>query len=183
MSTEIKTLELTVPEGVNLNIEKNKLLVSGPKGQVARDFPQGIEIKAADKKVHISAIDVNAQTRALVGTYRAHLKNMFDGVQKPFVYKLKVCSTHFPITTTVSGSEFLISNFLGEKRARKAKIPPGVTVSVSGEIVTVESVNLELAGMTATRIEQATRISAKDRRVFQDGIYITEKYGKIIGAV
>jgi len=181
MSTEIKTRFVEIPQAMSIHIEQGKITVKGPKGQVSRDFPRDIEIKTVDNKVQISAKMVNALTRALVGTFSAHIKNMFGGVQTPYIYKLKTCSTHFPMTATVSGSEFSVTNFLGEKRPRKVSIPQNVTVKVDGEIITVESLDIELAGKTATRIEQATRVSAKDRRVFQDGIYITEKAGKPVG--
>ena len=38
----------------------------------------------------------------------------------------------------------------------------------------------EKAGMMASRIEQAARVTNRDRRVFQDGVYITEKAGEAI---
>jgi len=181
MSIEIKTRVVEVPQGTSISVEHGKLLAKGPIGEVTRDLPRYINIKIMGNKVEISAKSVNAATRALVGTYESHIKNMLKGVQTPYIYKLKICATHFPMTATVSGSEFSVTNFLGEKRPRKVSIPKNVIVKVSGEIITVESVDLELAGMTATRVEQSTHVSAKDRRVFQDGIYIIEKQGKPVG--
>ena len=53
-------------------------------------------------------------------------------------------------------------------------------VKVEGSEIIIESTNKELAGQAAADIEQLTRITNKDRRIFQDGIYITEKDGKKI---
>ena len=105
---------------------------------------------------------------------------MIAGVQKPYVYKLKVIGTHFPITVNQQGEEMQIQNFLGEKKPRKVKLIKEVTVKIQGDIVTVESADVEKAGMIASRIEQATRVRRKDRRTFQDGIYIIEKAGEPI---
>jgi large subunit ribosomal protein L6 len=102
---------------------------------------------------------------------------MLKGVQEPFVYKLKACSSHFPMTVSVTGNKLSIKNFLGEKTPREVTFKPGVKVTVAGDQITVESADLELAGDAASKIELATFISERDRRVFQDGIYMTHKAG------
>ena len=55
-----------------------------------------------------------------------------------------------------------------------------VDVNVNGDIVEISSRDIELAGLTATRMEQLTRVTRRDRRVFQDGIFIIEKAGKVL---
>jgi len=60
------------------------------------------------------------------------------------------------------------------------KILPGVEVEVDKEWVTLWSTDKELAGRTAADFERVTKIRKRDRRVFQDGIYITNKAGRDI---
>jgi large subunit ribosomal protein L6 len=78
----------------------------------------------------------------------------------------------------VQGDKFVIDNFLGEKYPRKAKILKNVTVEVKGQDVTLKGIDKEIVSQTAAIIEQITKITNRDLRVFQDGIYITEKDGK-----
>lgn len=177
-------MELTVdiPAGIEVTIDRAHFTVKGPKGQVVREFPKHVIIKKVENKIEISTKETTADARALVGTFTAHLKNMFAGVVTPYLYKLKVASIHFPITVTIENGILLVKNFLGEKRARRAEIPAGVIAKVQGEYITIESVDIELAGMTATRIERATRITGRDRRSFLDGIYLVEKAGVAVTA-
>lgn len=125
-------MELTIPNGVEVTLEKARMIVKGPKGQIAREFPKDIEIKKEGGKIEVSTKQKTAAARALVGTYTAHMKNMLAGVQTPYVYKLKIASVHFPITVTIENGVLLAKNFLGEKRPRRAKIPENVAVKVQG---------------------------------------------------
>ncbi len=69
----------------------------------------------------------------------------------------------------------LIKNFLGEKKPRVAKILPGVEVNIEKNIITISSPNKELAGQTSANFEKATHVRNRDRRKFQDGIFIIKK--------
>ena len=103
---------------------------------------------------------------------------MIKGVQKPYVYTLKICSGHFPMNVSVSGEKFIVKNFLGEKTPRILNVKPGVSVKVEGDHITVESADKGLASQVSADIEQLTRRPGFDTRVFQDGCYIIVKDGK-----
>jgi large subunit ribosomal protein L6 len=103
---------------------------------------------------------------------------MIKGVQEGFTYKLKICSGHFPMSVALKGNTFEIKNFIGEKVPRTLKIKQGADVKIEGDQITVHATDKELAGTTAGAIEKLTRRPGFDKRIFQDGIYITEKDGK-----
>ena len=112
----------------------------------------------------------------MINTITAHINNMVKGVQEKFEYKLKICFSHFPFSIEIKGDEAIIKNFLGEKIPRKLKISG--EVDINKDIITIKSVDKELAGQIAANFEQATRIKSKDKRVFQDGCYIISKDGR-----
>jgi len=70
-----------------------------------------------------------------------------------------------------------VKNYMGETVPRTLKIKPGVEVVIKEPEITVTSPSKELSALTAAAIEQLTRRANFDRRVFQDGIYITHKDG------
>ena len=173
--------EVEVPEGVEVTVEGNTVKVKGPKGELERELKYpGVKIFTEDGKVVVYKEFPRKKDIAIVRTFKAHIANMIKGVTEGFTYRLKVVYSHFPVTVKVQGDEVVVENFLGEKNPRKAKILPGVTVKVRGQEITVEGIDKEAVGQTAANIEQATRITKWDRRVFQDGIYIVEKAGKPI---
>jgi len=171
--------EVKIPENVQVKIEDYTVAVKGAKGELKRDFSfikgRGIYIKIEDSKVVIESFFADRRKKALIGTIASHIENMITGVTKGWRYKLKIVTTHFPVTVKVQGDKVYIENFLGEKAPRVAKILPGVKVTVKGRDVIVEGIDIEAVGQTAANIELATKVKDKDRRVFVDGIYIYER--------
>ncbi len=171
-------MEVKLPEGVSAKMEDNKITITGDKGSLTRElFYPGVSIKINGDTISIQSVKDNRRYTRIVNTFRAHIKNMIKGVTKGYRYELKVCYAHFPMSVKVQGDEVVISNFIGEKVPRKAKILPGVNVDIKGRNIIVTGIDVEKVGQTAANIEQATRIVGKDRRKFQDGIYIVKKKG------
>jgi large subunit ribosomal protein L6 len=172
--------ELVIPEGVTVTYENRTFTATGSRGVLSRMLAYPGVIIAISDVVTVSAENVSRDMKMHMGTIAAHIKNIMKGVSEGYVYKLKVCSGHFPMTVSLSGSKFEVKNYLGEKVPRVLKIKEGAKVVVAGNDITVEATNKELAGQVAADIELLVRITDKDRRIYQDGIYITDKAGKEI---
>ena len=176
------TAEIEIPEGVEVDIRENGLItVKGPGGQnqrVLRDAKVGFDV--ADGKVRVFMEKGTKREKTRLKTYERHINNMIVGVTEGFTYKLKICSGHFPMNVSVSGNKLTVKNFIGEKNPRVLTIREGANVKVDGDMITVTGTDREVCGQVAASIETLTRITNKDRRVFQDGIYITEKCGKAL---
>jgi len=170
---------IEIPKEIEAEIDVNTFKVTGPLGENKRSFnTNNLIFEKKDSKIIIGCKKATKSEKKMINTIMSHVKNMIKGVQEKFEYKLKICFSHFPITVKVSGKEALIKNFLGERAERKSKIPEGVDVKVDKDIINVTSIDKELAGQTAANFEMATRIRKRDRRIFQDGIFITNKSGK-----
>lgn len=170
--------KIELPQGISAEFKDGILTVKGPKGQVSRTVKdQKVNIEAVGQPLRISCQKATKRELARVNSLVAHVKNIIAGVQQPYQYKLKICSGHFPMNVSVTGKMFAVKNFLGEKVPREILLKQGVTVKVAGQDIVVEAPDIELAGATASDIEQLTKVGGRDRRVFQDGIFITEKPG------
>ncbi len=173
-----KTIE--IPDGVEITIEGMKVVVKGPKGSLSRDFSNPkfdhlITISKEENNVKITSVNERRKVKALVGTIGAHLRNMIKGVTEGFVCIMKIHYLHFPINVTVKDGKVHIRNFLGEKGDRIADIVGDVKVEVGKDEIKITGIDKEAVGQTAANIEQACRVKDKDRRIFQDGIFIYQK--------
>jgi len=165
-----------IPEGVEGMLEGRIVTIKGEKGELVRDFSHApINIQLDGKTVTVQASWPRKKEAALVGTVRSHIQNMIKGVTKGFTYKLKIVFSHFPITVKIIGKTLTIENFTGERNPRKAKIMGDSKVTVKGDDIIVQGINLEDVSQTAANIQNATKIRNKDPRVFLDGIYVYEK--------
>jgi large subunit ribosomal protein L6 len=169
---------LEVPAGIKFEVANGIMTVEGSKGKLTRPIDPKLSVKLEGTTAVISVKNASKREKTLIGTFKAHFANMLLGVNEAFVYRMKVCSGHFPMTVVVKGSELIVKNYLGEKVPRILKFKSGVDVKVEGDIVVVSSPSRELAGQTAASIEKLTCRADYDKRIFQDGIYITEKAGK-----
>ncbi len=173
--------EVKIPAGTTVTVEKGIVTVKGSKGDVSKNMLNpSVDIKVEGNKIIFQAKKSTRKEKKMIGTYEAHAANMIRTANEGVVYKMKICSGHFPMNAALAGNEFVIKNFLGEKFPRKIKITKGVTIKVDGMDVTIEGIDKEAVGQTAASIEKLTKIRGRDKRIFQDGIYIIEKDGKKI---
>src|SRR3989344_672257 len=141
--------KVSIPEGVQVTIEGRAVKVKGPKGELERIFfDPNFSITKDNEYVLIKFIGTKftRNHKATMGTFESHIKNLIKGSKDAFHYTLNICSGHFPMD-----------------------------VNIEGDIINVSCVDKEKAGKVASLIEGCTRITNRDRRVFQDGIYLVSK--------
>jgi large subunit ribosomal protein L6 len=171
--------KITIPEGISCHYSKNVLVCT----KDSKSLERKILVPSTEIKVHGGEIILECKKgnknnfKGIMSTI-AHIKNLFAGLQENFVYQLESCNVHFPMTLKIENDVVKINNFLGEKVPREARILPNVDVKIDGAKITVSSTSREAAGQTAANLEKATKLHGRDKRIFQDGIYITEKPGR-----
>lgn len=169
---------IDIPEGCTVTYENRVMTAKGNSGEVSRQiYHPKMQVEVKGNQVVITVPLATQREKRQMFSLAAHVKNMLRGSTQGHTYKLKVCSGHFPMNVAVSNNTLTVKNFLGEAVPRTCKVKEGVDVKVNGDIIEVTSANIELAGSQASDIEQLTRITNRDRRIFQDGLFIIEKDG------
>jgi len=167
--------EIEIPEGIEASLDGKMLKMKKGNDSVEKKIP--IEIKIDGKNIILEATNSGKKEKKMINTYLSHLKNMVEGLREKYEYHLQICAVHFPMNVSVdkTNSTVIIKNFLGEVKPRISKIAPNAEVKIEKDIISVSSSDKDAAGQTAANIENATRICDRDRRIFQDGIFITKK--------
>src|SRR3989344_1425461 len=168
--------KLKIPEGITVKIEDNIIKVNGPKGSNERKiFHPRIKIEIKDNMVVLSSKNATKVEKTILNTLKAHIRNLLRGVNEGYEYQLKICSGHFPMNVSIQNKELIIKNFFGEKKPRKTKISGDIEIKVDGDIINIMGVDIDSVSQMASKIEQTTRRTGYDRRVYQDGIWIIKK--------
>ncbi|MEK6891317.1 MAG: 50S ribosomal protein L6 [Nanoarchaeota archaeon] len=166
------------PEGFEFNFEGSKVSVSKSGQHLNRIFDlKNIKLKKQGNELIIESEKATKRERKMIKTIVAHVNNMIKGLNEKFEYKLEIVYVHFPITLEhhKDKHELIIKNFLGEKKPRVCKLVPGSELEINKNIIIIKAHSKEVAGQTAANLEKATKIRKRDRRKFQDGIFIVEK--------
>ena len=173
--------KIEVADDVELAVAGSSVTIKGQNGEVTKEFKMPRFILSSEgKNLVVLCKDYNVYDKRNFFTIKAHLKNLIKGVQEGYTYTLKICSSHFPMNVTVTGNKLIVKNLLGEKVPRELKLKEGAKVEIKGDLIEVTGLDLELVSQVAADIEKLTKITNKDRRIFQDGIYMTHKAGKAV---
>ena len=175
--------KIVLSEGVSATLSENgTITISGEHGNISRDFihPKVMIIQEGEG-LSVMCDLPRRKEKALCGTWAAHLRNMNKGVSEGFTYKMKAVYSHFPMTMKVDypNKRFIVNNYFGEKVPREASLPwpeneVKVEVKNKSEVV-IFGQDKEKVGQTTANIERCCTVKKRDRRVFQDGIYLVEK--------
>ena len=74
--SRIGKLPITLPKGVEVKMEGNKVSVKGPNGQLEETFSPDIKIEIEDGTIKVERPNDEPRMRALHGTTRALINNM-----------------------------------------------------------------------------------------------------------
>jgi large subunit ribosomal protein L6 len=173
---------IEIPDGTSVSTEEDGTVTVNSDGtSLSRCFahPNVNIVLEGEDDLSVEVELPRRKEKALAGTWAAHLRNMVKGVNEGFEYRMKAVYSHFPMNIQVKGDKLMINNLFGEKIPRQAKLvwsPAQVTVEVQNKVeVIVSGADKEKVGQTAANIERACRIRRRDRRVFQDGIYLVSR--------
>ena len=88
--SRIGRMPIAIPKDVDIDIDGDTVRVKGPKGELARTFPGGMNITMEEGQILVNRPNDLRESRALHGLVRALINNMVVGVSSGFQRVLEV---------------------------------------------------------------------------------------------
>ena len=167
--------EIQIPTEVKVTKNGTTVTVVGPKGTLARDFRDDIEITVSENIINLTTKRNDKFSKSLWGTYASHIKNMIAGVMNPYQKKLVVEGVGFK--SEVKGKEL---NFaLGFSHPVIISIPEGITATAEKNNITITGIDKELVGSFAASIRALRKPEPyKGKGIRYEDEVIRRKQGK-----
>ncbi len=168
--------EVAIPDGVEIRKENGEISVKGTRGENRRFLKAPhIKVEIKGNTISFTSDTERKKIKAVMGTWAANLRNMIDGVSKGWTGEVKLVYSHFPVKIKKEDKYLVIENFLGERSSRRIPVPDDLDLEIKQNTIVVSGTDKERVGQMLAMIEQKVRTKGFDRRVFQDGCYITKK--------
>lgn len=174
--SRIGRMPIAVPEGVKVSIDKDKVTVTGPKGELERRFNPDMSITLKDNRLMVSRPDDSKEHRSLHGLTRSLLANMVQGVSGGFEKTLEIVGVGY--RAEKAGDKLVLR--VGFSHLVEVNPLPGVSLNIEGaNRIKVSGINKEAVGEMAAEIRAIRPPDAyKGKGVRYAGEVVRLKAGK-----
>ncbi|MEP7266022.1 MAG: 50S ribosomal protein L6 [Saprospiraceae bacterium] len=98
--SRIGKLPISIPKGVEVKIEKNRVHVKGPKGTLTQEIDHDMKVTMEDGTITVHRPSEQKRHKALHGTTRSILANLVKGVGIGYTKDLEVVGVGYRATNT-----------------------------------------------------------------------------------
>ncbi|MBL8996144.1 MAG: 50S ribosomal protein L6 [Gemmatimonadales bacterium] len=147
--SRIGKLPVTVPAGVTVKVEGNKVSVKGPKGELSRTIHPEMSVKLEGTTLSVARPSDETAHKALHGLSRTLLANMVEGCAKGYTKQLEITGVGYKAEPKPFGLQLA----LGFSHQVQYKAPAGIKLSAPQPTqVLIEGADKEKVGQVAAEI-------------------------------
>lgn len=140
---------VTVPDGVDVQVNGTRVRVEGPKGEVEEKFHPDMEIRLRDGEIVVERPTNRPRHRALHGLTRSLIANMVEGVTEGFEKSLEIHGVGY--RAVKKGSDVELN--LGFSHPVLYEVPDGIDLEVeSPTLLHVRGADKQLVGEVAAEL-------------------------------
>ncbi|MBA3307142.1 MAG: 50S ribosomal protein L6 [Chloroflexi bacterium] len=174
--SRIGRLPITVPQGVDVTLEGERITVKGPRGELSRELVPEMRVVKEDGVLRVERPNDEKRSRALHGLTRTLVANMVTGVTEGYRKGLEITGVGY--RAQLVGRKLQLN--LGYSHPVEIDPPAGIAFEIDNPTrLSVTGIDKELVGHVAARV-RATRKPEpyKGKGVRYAGEVIRRKAGK-----
>lgn len=179
--SRIGKLPITIPAGVQVELDGKNVKVSGPKGELKRTFTPVVDINMEESQIVVTRSSDEKHVRALHGTTRAVIQNMVTGVSEGFSKTLEIQGVGYK--AEMEGEKLVIN--VGFSHPVVVEPLAGIVFDVTekNRLIVVTGSNKEIVGQVAADIRKIRPPEPyKGKGIRYLGERVRRKAGKSAGA-
>ena len=149
--SRIGRLPITVPGGVQVAVDGQKVTVKGPRGELSLQAAEPIAVSVDDGQVKVERRNEERRSRQLHGLTRTLVNNMVIGVTEGYTKTLEVVGTGYRVQAKGTGLELA----LGYSHPVSFPAPDGISFQVETPTrFHISGIDKQLVGEVAANIRK-----------------------------
>ena len=167
---------ISVPAGVTIAIEPERVTVNGPKGELSERVNRDIKVEQVEDQIVVTRPTDRGEHRALHGLTRTLVANMVQGVTAGFDKRLEIQGVGY--RAQLRGRDLELA--LGYSHPVSIKAPDGIEFEVPQPTrITVRGASKQQVGEIAALIRKQRKPEPyKGKGIRYEGEYVARKVGK-----
>ena len=140
---------ITVPAGVEVKVDGQKITVKGPKGTLEKEIHKNISVTVENNVVKVSRPNDETLNKSIHGLTRTLINNMINGVVTEYTRELQINGVGYRVAK--QGNNLNLT--LGYSHPVIFEAPVGISFDVPNpNTIIVKGIDKELVGQTAANI-------------------------------
>jgi large subunit ribosomal protein L6 len=173
--SRIGKLPISIPSGVTITVDPERITVAGSKGTLSQPQLPGITVTIEDNTLTVTRINDEPKVRAMHGLMRTLIDNMVQGVSQGFSKKLEINGVGYRVAMAGTGLKLN----LGFSHDVNFAIPAGITAQIEQNVITISGIDKQQVGQVAADIRKLKKPEPyKGKGIKYVGERIIRKAGK-----
>ena len=147
--SRIGKMPITIPKEVKVELNNNKIKVSGERGTLEKNIHPDIQVKIEEDKIYVSRPSDSKFHRSLHGLSRALINNMIKGISSGFEKILEIQGVGY--RAVLEDGKMVIQ--IGYSHPISIEPPKGIEFEVEKQkVIKVRGIDKQLVGETTAKI-------------------------------